>query len=271
MTSAKSASTATFERDVLEASRDRPVLVDFWAPWCGPCQALGPVLDSLANEMGANLSVVKINTDEEPDIAGRFAIRSIPAVKLFRDGKVVAEFVGAQPLAQVRAFVAPYVESPADAARVAAHALADRGDWEGAINTLRAITGGEPVNSAAIVDLATVLAKAGKPDEAAIELARLTPAEQSEPATLAAHALVHFAGIATTNSGDGQSTQQRAARSILGGNVEAAAEALLTESGSSRAFATQTGKQELLQLFALVGPSDPRVAGWRRRLAALLN
>jgi putative thioredoxin len=105
-----------FQREVLEASKGQPVLVDFWAPWCGPCRSLTPVLEKLAREYAGKVKLVKVNSDENQDVAAAFGIRSIPTVIAFKDGKPVAQFMGAQPEGQVRAFIERLLPSESDLA-----------------------------------------------------------------------------------------------------------------------------------------------------------
>lgn len=104
---------AKFQEDVIEKSHDKPVVVDFWAPWCGPCRTLGPVLERLAKESQGTWRLVKINTDKHPQIARRYNVRGIPAVKLFVDGEVADEFVGARPEGAVKQWLQPHVPSAA--------------------------------------------------------------------------------------------------------------------------------------------------------------
>jgi|SRR4051812_541031 len=146
---------ATFERDVLERSHELPVVVDFWAEWCGPCRALGPVLEKAAQEREGKLALVKLDTDANPQIASAFQIQSIPAVKAFRDGRVVSEFVGAQPRPNVERFLDALLPSEADA-------LVETGD-EAALRRALEL---EPRRADAAVALARLLAGRGEHDEA---------------------------------------------------------------------------------------------------------
>jgi putative thioredoxin len=264
-------STANFTAEVVNASASQPVLVDFWAPWCGPCRALGPVLEQVADEHAGKVKVVKVNTDENQDLAQQFQIRSIPAVKLFRGGRVVDEFVGALPLGRVREFLEPHLPRASATEHLAARELGDTGNYGDAITKLRAVADADPANLDARRDLARFLALSGDVVGASKVLGQLPPQAQSDAASNSVRALIHFSALATNDAARADASRASAARSILGGSPDAAIEALLARMQTDHAFATRAGREDLLQAFALLPTDDARVSGWRRRLAALLN
>ncbi|HEU4620474.1 MAG TPA: thioredoxin [Gammaproteobacteria bacterium] len=160
----------TFERDVLEASRHAPVVVDFWAPWCAPCRALGPVLDRVAQAFGGSIKLVKINVDENPALSQAFDIRSIPRVIAFKDGRAFAEFLGALPEAQVRDFFSSLTPSAGEAALRAAEAAVAAAADEPSEAELRETLTVDPLDHAARMQLANALARQRRYREAMDEL-----------------------------------------------------------------------------------------------------
>src|SRR2546428_4756961 len=151
-----------FEREVLERSKSVPVVVDFWAPWCAPCRALGPVLERLAHEHAGAFVLARVNVDEAPAVSQAFGIQSIPAVKSFRDGALVAEFIGAQPEAAVRQFLAAVLPSHADRLALAGEAKATAGDAAGAAVAFQEALTREARHPRALLGLARLPAAAGQ-------------------------------------------------------------------------------------------------------------
>lgn len=237
MTAVLDVTDATFEQAVLNRSAEVPVVVDLWAPWCGPCKTLGPILERQVGATGGGVELVKVNVDENPQVARSFNVQSIPAVFAIRDGKVVDGFVGAQPEPQVAEFVARLAPAPSEAEQ-----LVGAGDED----SLRRALELEPGHPGAVLALARLLVARGEHAEALGLLGKV-------PETAEGRALAAEARLAEQNV------------DLDAGNVDGLLDSLLERTGDDEA-----ARQELVDLLETLGPDDPRTTRYRKALAAKL-
>ncbi|HVO16181.1 MAG TPA: thioredoxin, partial [Alphaproteobacteria bacterium] len=262
----KESSTATFEADVLDASMDVPVIVDFWAPWCGPCKQLGPALEKLVREAKGAVRLVKINVDQNQDLAMHLRVKSIPAVFAFKGGRPVDGFVGALPESQLKQFIqrlgGPAGPSPVEQAMAQAKAALDAGEYDAAANIFQQVLAHDQGNPVAAAGLLRCLVAIGETAEAralydglpaemksgADMAAALTALELAEQAASAGD-IGELAAKLAVDPKDHQARYDLALAHYAAGRTEAALDELLELVRRDRNWNDQAARKQLVKIF----------------------
>lgn len=287
----KDSDTAGFMADVIEASRDVPVIVDFWATWCGPCKTLGPTLEKVVNEARGAVRLVKIDVDRNPELSQQLRIQSIPTVYAFKDGQPVDGFQGALPESQVKQWVDQLVKkfgsaqsSPLDEALEAAEAAMAGDDISGAGALFAQVLNHDPQNVAAMAGMARCYLKAGKPEKARELLAGASEEmvkedalqsvknalELAETASEAAGQIGELRAQVEANAADHQARFDLALAQYGSGDVDGAISELLEIVRRQRSWNDEAAREQLLKIFEALGPTDPKTVEGRRRLSSIL-
>lgn len=272
----------SFMTDVVEASANTPTLVDFWAPWCGPCRQLTPTLDRLAADYGGRFKLAMVNTDEEPALAQQIGVRSLPTVVLFKDRTAVDHFIGVVPETQIRQMLDRHLpqlaESPLDRARAL--------KASGAFAEARALLGRTPgaADDPGIqTELAELRALEGDLDGARADLVRMQGQHPTHAGVKRLAALLAFSDVvashsdvralrerAATNPDDPEVRHALAVHQLLGGDVESALQTWMDMLRTHRTYRDDLARKSLVLAFELIGEADPIVAQTRRAMSRLL-
>ncbi len=283
----KDATDATFMADVIEASRAGPVIVDFWAPWCGPCKQLGPALERAVRAAKGAVRMVKVDIDQNPRIAAQLKVQSIPTVYAFDNGQPIDGFQGALPESQVKAFVdrlaGPAGPSDADEMLAMAKESLDVGDMGGAAQAYAAVLQAEPDNVKAIAGLARCYLAGGDADRAR-EVVDMAPADAKDPELVSVRAALALSADAPGSSAEAQAFESRLAadaddhearfelaKLLAGqGRFDASADHLLTILERDRMWHEEAARKQLLTVFEAAGPMSEVARSGRKRLSSIL-
>lgn len=273
----------TFETDVLQKSQENPVLVDFYAEWCGPCKTLGPMLERLADEYAGAFILAKVDADAEQMLVAGMGVRSLPTVVLFKNGQPADHFMGALPEGEIRAILDKHVERVEASPLERAAELVELGQYDEAIALYQLITADDPENYDVYLDMAQALLKKGDLDSAEAIVERLPDTQRMDPRAKSIAASKAFQDLlagapdrATCESRIAASDEDSEARYFLAvhlmvsDDVESAITHLLTIIRADRQYNDDAARLLLIQIFDRLGNDDPRARTGRRQLATLL-
>jgi putative thioredoxin len=274
---------SNFQQIVMDGSRRVPVVIDFWAEWCGPCKMLKPILEKLADEFQGKFILAKIDSDKNQELAAQFAVRGIPSVKAVYNGEIVDEFSGALPEGAVREFLARILPSPAEELRARAAGQREAGDLAGALQTLAEASQLDMANEGVRLDAAAILVELGQMEEAKRLLDSLSPVTKMEDQASQLLAKVNFA-LAGETGGDEPGLRARIAADpkdmdsrlqlanllVANGRAAEGMDELLAMLAIDKAWNEEAARKTMLSVFSMLGGS-PLVSEYRRKLASALN
>jgi putative thioredoxin len=249
----------TFEQVVVEGSKDRPVVVDMWAEWCGPCRQLTPTLEKVADERNGAFLLAKLDTDANPMTASAFGVQSIPTVIAFKDGEAVTGFIGAYPEPEVNKFIDSILPTEVDKRAEEARSVEESGDLATAEERYRQVLEEDPENREAAVGLARILLERGELDEAELLVGKHRPDPEAEK-ILAMIAIPRWADTS------GAGILGDAKRLVASGDVIGGLAGLMQALAEDR----DAARDAMITVFTAVGDEDPLVQEYRRQLSAAL-